>query len=364
MKDVEINSRDSYIDVIKGIGIISIVVGHASWDIDLFGHTYHVGVFVYLYHLAIFFFCSGYLYKDSVKQYWGFVAKKLSGLYKPFIMYTFIYLIMRNFFVDIGIIDGVKFDKGDFLIALTNMFTFNGMAELLSAFWFLPVLFFAICIFAAILLITDGVPYLKLRGIIRIIVFIFFGIIGLYAIENHLGLLYNMQIAYLMEPVIALGYYFARYKDRIQKYINIIGLILSIGLLVWVVESEIGIIELIQFSIINVWAFYPVTLCGIYFCLCLGKMICKNIKIAKVFSLLGRRSFDIMAMHFLAFKAVDFVVCHLLGKMDVLSMFPHSFNEIWAIYYFAGIVFPIIVSSFFVRMKKILSDIIWEGKKD
>lgn len=352
MNSVEISNRDSYIDVIKGIGIVSIVIGHASWDIDLLGHTYHVGAFVYLYHLAIFFFCSGYLYKDSVKDYWGFVAKKLSGLYKPFIFYTIIYLMLRNFFVSIGIIDGVKFGKEDYLIALTNMLTFNGISELLSAFWFLPVLFFAICIFAAIQLITDSVPYIKLKESIRSIVFIFFGIIGLYSIENHFGLLCNMQIAYLMVPIIAMGHYFARYKDRIQKYINIIGLILSIGLLVWVVESEIGMIELIQFSIINVWAFYPVTLCGIYFCLCLGKVISKNIQLEKVFSLLGRRSFDIMAMHFLAFKAVDFVVCHLLGRMDVLSLFPHSFNEIWPIYYLAGIVFPLSMRAIYSKIKR------------
>ena len=32
---IEQAQRDSYIDVIKGIGIFSIVIGHASWDIQV-----------------------------------------------------------------------------------------------------------------------------------------------------------------------------------------------------------------------------------------------------------------------------------------------------------------------------------------
>ena len=151
---IEKAQRDSYIDVIKGIGIFSIVIGHASWDIQVGSNTIHIGAFVYLYHLAIFFFCTGYLYKDVVDDYWKFVAKKLRGLYRPFIIYSFLYMLCRNLFIDMGILQGDKYTGGMWLITFTNVLTFNSIAEFLSAFWFLPVLFFAICFYAAINYLT------------------------------------------------------------------------------------------------------------------------------------------------------------------------------------------------------------------
>lgn len=189
-------ARDQYIDVIKGIGIISIVVGHASWIIEIAGHSIQIGPFVYLYHLAIFFFCSGYLYKENGTNYWEFVAKKLKGLFVPFIGYTVFYLIFRNLFIDMGILAGEKYGLGNWFISLTNMITFNGVGEFLGAFWFLPVLFFAISLYAAINYLTSYICKGKLKHILRILCYIGFGAAGIYTTENGYGLLYNIQISY------------------------------------------------------------------------------------------------------------------------------------------------------------------------
>ena len=48
--------RNKLIDICKGIGIISIVIGHASWNIPIGNIDIPIIPFVYLYHLAIFFF--------------------------------------------------------------------------------------------------------------------------------------------------------------------------------------------------------------------------------------------------------------------------------------------------------------------
>lgn len=52
-----INEKNhQYWNILKGVAILSIVIGH----------TYPtLGPFVYLYHLAIFFFIAGYLYKEK-----------------------------------------------------------------------------------------------------------------------------------------------------------------------------------------------------------------------------------------------------------------------------------------------------------
>lgn len=334
--------RDMYIDVIKGIGIFSIVIGHASWDISAGNHTLHVGTFVYFYHLAVFFFCSGYLYKDVIEDYWQYVAKKLKGLYKPFVTYTVLYMICRNLFLDMGILQGEKYGMGMWLVTLTNALTFNGMAEFLSAFWFLPVLFFTLCIYAAINYATRKLKKIPREGI-RLFCYLVTGIIGLYTTEHQYGLLYNMQISYLMVPVVALGHYFACHKKQLDRWINAVGLVISFGILVLVIRSDVGMIELIKFMIINRYLFYPVTICGIYFCLCLGKVLCKSCILEKGFAVAGQMSFDIMALHFLAFKLVDYIACHVIGNTESMNAFPHTFTDLWPIYYIAGMVLPVIM---------------------
>ena len=46
--------RDTLIDLLKGIGIISIVIGHSSWILP--GIGFPMGPFGYTYHIMILFF--------------------------------------------------------------------------------------------------------------------------------------------------------------------------------------------------------------------------------------------------------------------------------------------------------------------
>ena len=206
--------RDPFIDIAKGLGIISIVIGHASWEIALGNLVFKVGPFVYLYHLAIFAFCSGYLFNENVEDFWGYVSKKLRSLYRPFIMYSIIYLLFRNIFIEVGMISGEKYTAVQNIITFTNLLTFNSTGELLGAFWFVPMLFFSVCLYALIWVLTNKVPSKFLKEAVRIICWIFLGAVGVYAVENHLGLLCNIQISYLLVPIIALGNYFKRYSGK------------------------------------------------------------------------------------------------------------------------------------------------------
>ncbi|MFR3422262.1 MAG: hypothetical protein ACLTTO_00405 [Lachnospiraceae bacterium] len=46
-------------DIVKAIGIISIVMGHCCYSIMIPALNVSVGEFVYSYHLMVFFFCGG-----------------------------------------------------------------------------------------------------------------------------------------------------------------------------------------------------------------------------------------------------------------------------------------------------------------
>ena len=77
-----------------------------------------------------------------------------------------------------------------------------------------------------------------------------------------------------------------------------------------------GSIELSVNQILHPVLFYPVTLLGIYFCIGLAKILGKNPYTEKFFSLVGKESFHIMALHFLGFKIVDRIYSSVYGITD------------------------------------------------
>ena len=86
--------RDPYWDIIKGIGILSIVIGHIATG------TLHN--FVYTYHLAIFYFVAIYFhdeekYGDKPYKYFG---NRLRGVWFKFVIYCWLVILFHNFFCE------------------------------------------------------------------------------------------------------------------------------------------------------------------------------------------------------------------------------------------------------------------------
>lgn len=344
--------RDNFIDAVKGIGIVSVVIGHAGWELQFGNLSVPVGTFVYLYHLAVFAFCSGYLFREPERGFWQFAGKKLKSLYLPFLVYTLLYLLFRNLFLLMGNLGNNLYSGKDLLIAVSNAFAFQGANELLGTLWFLPMLFFAVLFFAAIILLTGKIPQPCLRETLRLACFCIGGAIGLYVMMRHISLPYYMHVSWLMVPVIAGGYYFHRFDGR--RCLNITGLVISFLLLAAVIRSGVGYIELTDFRIINKGLFYPVTFCGIYFCMALAKVLSKFRLPEKFFCFCGRNSLDIMALHLFSFKIIDYFACRITGRMDLAGVFPCSFAGLWPVYYAAGVAIPLLLKKLFVEGRRLV----------
>ena len=75
--------RNQIIYLVKGMGIVLMVVRHAEAPYS---------DFVLLFHMAIFFIASGYLYNDkhaeSIQSVVKFTLRKLRSLYLPFFLYS------------------------------------------------------------------------------------------------------------------------------------------------------------------------------------------------------------------------------------------------------------------------------------
>lgn len=130
--------RDKTIDVLKGIAIISVVLGHA-WNCDHFdikamkiAHD-----FVYTYHIILFVFISGYLFHHmSIKTY---VVKRIKSLYILTVVAVFFSFLLYPIWRLFGIVEPQNityFIKG---ICKAIVFVPNGIFT--GALWYVPYIF-------------------------------------------------------------------------------------------------------------------------------------------------------------------------------------------------------------------------------
>lgn len=72
-------------DVLKGIGILLVVLGHTG----ISGLPY---TFIYAFHMPLFFFVSGCFYKQ--RNFLMFLKKKANGLLLPYLFFVVCFFLM------------------------------------------------------------------------------------------------------------------------------------------------------------------------------------------------------------------------------------------------------------------------------
>lgn len=122
-------NNESWINVLKAIGILAVVWGHT-------GST--TSAYMYLFHMPLFFFISGYLYHPKLEKSWlKFCAEKGKRLLVPYLFYLCLitfsqvlynYLKLGYFYSDTSTID--------LLLGGNHLTGYYGV------FWFVTCMFF------------------------------------------------------------------------------------------------------------------------------------------------------------------------------------------------------------------------------
>lgn len=142
MKSVQ---RDTTFDILKGMGIILVVVVHSGAPMWLFDS---ITSFV----MQLFFIASGWFFSErSLDSKWEYTLKKVKGLYLPYLKWSLIFLLLHNVFFYFGVLNSSYSFRGsvekwyhlnDFITHLSNIcFRMTGYENLLGAYWFMRSLF-------------------------------------------------------------------------------------------------------------------------------------------------------------------------------------------------------------------------------
>ena len=200
--NVTFHKRDELLDIAKGIGILSVLLGHL--------YINKVTTFTYFWHMPIFFFISGILL-HNVTDIKSYVSKKFKSLILPYsstcitvILFQILYdlILGHESFKEIAI-NAMKW----FVAALYasgevhNYGSFH--IKLIGPIWFLPALFWATII--AVIVVKSKHSILACLGL---------AIVG-YISAQKVWLPFSIQSGLLSSLFLVSGIHM---RDRVIRY--------------------------------------------------------------------------------------------------------------------------------------------------
>ncbi len=203
---MELLSRNKQFDIIKGIAILCVVIGHAVNESIFYNYGLVIlRKFIYIFHIPIFFFCSGYFFKDKY-NFKEFLLKKIKSLYLPYILFGFL-------FVFIDIFRG--YSVNSLVREIFFILIFKNYNSYAGALWFVPFLFLTELLYFFIQKFKNQFNF---ENIYILIISIVFASIGILLLRNDINY-YNIDIACLMIPVMFMGSLYKKYEAIIKKFI-------------------------------------------------------------------------------------------------------------------------------------------------
>ncbi|WP_036607007.1 acyltransferase family protein [Oribacterium sp. P6A1] len=398
-------------DIFKGFGIIFIV----------FGHTGKVGgAIVYLFHLALFFFVTGYFFNEEKygDRPFVYLGHRIAGAWPKYVFYCTFFALTHNYAVIHGLMTegSVIYGTSEFIQSVMGSMVFERPELYSGPMWFVPLWLLGAGLFAGVVHVSGGLAeylvklriktsfrridkkvmgtvedgpsassdgkdknpgpeltqkrkrrvssYEVLKQAVVVILTAACIVVGQFAVDNGINILYHMELAFVIEPFFALGYFMRKYLPDIQEKLPVPLMIVLSAVIFYIFTRfiEAGIwFDLASQLIFGMW-FYVGGILGIVFTIFISKLlekiripdeamkkipIIKNAAnpIAGLVALAGRYSFDIMALHIFVFKMLDMVLrkvyYHDPGMS--LSQYPSPLSmEWWILYLVVAVMVPLL----------------------
>lgn len=169
------DKRNIEIDILKGIAILLMVIGHSGADSKVVN-------FIYLFHMAIFFMATGFFFKETAvlntKDLVRYTIKKAKSLYVIWCIWSIIFILLNNVFIKINVYADAAI-LADYtgelainahsymgfkqvIIAIIKVLCFAGGTEMGGAFWFFKVLFLVSVLYAFVNMILMKITHNKI----------------------------------------------------------------------------------------------------------------------------------------------------------------------------------------------------------
>ena len=259
------NKRIEYIDILRGIAMILVLIGHNDTILTNY---------IYSFHIPLFFFISGLTYKgnsDSLKEV---IKKRLRNIVIPYfelsLFLYFLWILLMNF-------QGIVLYKNDILRNFVGIFYCQGVDNMAWGLqlWFLP------CLFITSIILVSSVGFL-FNDILRI------------------NFLWSFDVALVGVLFYGTGFLLKNklniYKPQIVDYICML-----ISLVLLIIFNQLnGRIDMYSSQYNNIFLFISNSFLGIYIIIVVSKLI----KQKRIIKFVGSNTIIILAFHI---RVLDFI---------------------------------------------------------
>lgn len=302
MKNTEFTGRKSWVDVLKGLLILFVILGHITTNPNILNW---LGSF----YMPCFFIISGWLMKKDASLN-EVIRKKIRGVLLPYFIFALIWVLFcfaKNFVV--------KSNFNFFRALLSIVLPYSG-APFVTTYnlWFFP------CLFLSQILVAIFIYKNIIYKIMISAVWIVFLVLGIF-ITPYCSLLYAVAIASIF---VGLGFFISNYlyaKIKIESKFLLRLLIVFICLLVHVSCLILNVYVFnnnLDFSSAS-YGILPIYLLGAF----AGSMffIGLNIMVKKFILLeyVGKNSMVYYALHYEVLAIVDFIVVKFINVDWLMS---------------------------------------------
>ena len=263
--------RHNLIDIVKGLSIASVVIGHSCWNLPYNGFA--IGPFVYTYHIMTFMVVAGMCMNKKISGCKDtIIGQQISRQWILYMIYSCTVILFHNAFLRLGIISQeAYYGRRDIITRIFNAASYMTTESLLPALWFIPFYIVALLAFKLAVLYTKKVGLYVICALC--------GAAGLILCYKEVYLIYHIQTALLSIPIILIGYKARNIildKDIYGGVISYVIIDVGLALGLCKIVEGFGCIDLAVNAIISPILFYPITLLGITFILILAKIIYRN----------------------------------------------------------------------------------------
>lgn len=299
--------RITYLDMIRGIAIFLVVVGHSG----LISHERNI--WLSTFHLPAFFFVSGMLMqekKEDEQDYIKIVLRKAKGIMLPYVWFSAGSLL----------VDAIQIWRGEFTKdILSEHFIQTITLQGYSVLWFLPVLFIAEVLVLFLYKIMKRCKFTyKYLSLAVFGISVCLAVAAYYVYQAALGAnlpgLLTAEIRIVIKAVIAMGFVsggglvatalkkFGK-KEKLSKEgfrawlsdFNVIGLLLG-GILSAINVLAVPYIQIMDFNNVNLGN--PLVYLGLGFTGTMGVLfICRSIPNIPLITFYGQNSLIVMCTH-------------------------------------------------------------------
>ena len=352
IKTNEVNRE--YWDIVKGIGIILVVIGHFCWDLTRY---------IYLFHLPLFFFVSGYLYNEEKygdKPYLN-VASRLKSSWMKYVLVFWILIWTHNLWINLKIAwvyPGI-YDISDIAREMVEALFGQGGESFGITLWFVPVSVISTCLLGFVVSFSRKIHKLTnqtvMKYLLQFVIILVCTLLGYYLEKTKVSLPAETQVSLVVMPFLWIGYLLRNSRLDIKAYLHWIPAVLC-GVLVYIASCYF------KMDLAMKWvypAMHVVAFLGIYMCLYIAKMIQGIKKLNHVIALYGKASFWIMFVHLPLCRVFDWFYINLNFKDQFEELyyvidtviFPEKF---WPLYLFIGLGITMFIYLLYVKIREVL----------